>query len=181
MIATGRSRYADGMRGSPRTIDAACAALWLAAVLSLVAVVGSPPPVAFAEPSSPAAEQVRQPVTTAPSADSEFNRGVRARLAQDWPTAVDAFRGAIAQRAEFPEAWNELGFALRNQGRYTESLQAYDEALRLRPNFPEALEYLGEAYVKLGRLEDARRVLERLRPLDAGRAQELAEVIQKGS
>src|SRR5262249_7962281 len=75
---------------------------------------------------------------------------------------------------------NELGFALRNQGRYTESLQAYDEALRLRPNFPEALEYLGEAYVKLGRLEDARRVLERLQPLDDGRAQELAEVIQKG-
>src|SRR5262247_2521 len=160
---------------------ARASALRLAAVLSLVAVVGSPPPVAFAEPSSPAAEQVRQPVTTAPSADSEFNRGVRARLAQDWPTAVDAFRGAIAQRAEFPEAWNELGFALRNQGRYTESLQAYDEALRLRPNFPEALEYLGEAYVKLGRLEDARRVRERLRPLDAGRAQELAEVIQKGS
>jgi cytochrome c-type biogenesis protein CcmH/NrfG len=154
MIANGRSRYADGMRGSLRTIDAASAALRLAAVLSLVAaVVGSPPPVAFAEPSSPAAEQVRQPVTTAPSADSEFNRGVRARLAQDWPTAVDAFRGAIAQRAEFPEAWNELGFALRNQGRYAESLQAYDEALRLRPNFPEALEYLGEAYVKLGRLE----------------------------
>ena len=80
----------------------------------------------------------------------------------------------------FPEAWNELGFALRNQGRYPESLQAYDEALRLRPNYPEALEYLGEAYVKLGQLDDARRVLDRLRPLDAGRARELAEVIQKG-
>jgi tetratricopeptide (TPR) repeat protein len=178
----GRSRYPDGMRGSSRIIGVAFGALRLVAVLGVVAVGGPPaPPVAFAEPSSPAAEQVRQPVTTSPGADSEFNRGVRARLAQDWPTAVDAFRGAISQRAEFPEAWNELGFALRNQGRYTESLQAYDEALRLRPNFPEALEYLGEAYVKLGRLEDARRVLERLRPLDAGRAQELAEVIQKGS
>src|SRR5439155_714167 len=68
----------------------------------------------------------------------------------------------------------------RNDGRYPESLQAYDEALRLRPNYPEALEYLGEAYVKLGRLDDARRVLDRLRPLDTGRAKELAEVIQKG-
>jgi tetratricopeptide (TPR) repeat protein len=180
MIVARRLRYPDDMRGSSRIIEAAFAALQLVAVLSIVAVGGTPGPAAFAEPSSPAADPVRQPVTT-PSADSEFNRGVRARLAQDWPTAVDAFRGAIAQRAEFPEAWNELGFALRNQGRYTESLQAYDEALRLRPNFPEALEYLGEAYVKLGRLEDARRVLERLRPLDAGRAQELAEVIQKGS
>ena len=181
MILAGRSRYPDVMRGSS-IMDAASVMLRLVAVLSVVAVGDVPGPRgAFAEPSSPAADQVRQPVNTSPGADSEFNRGVRARLAQDWPTAVDAFRGAIAQRAEFPEAWNELGFALRNQGRYTESLQAYDEALRLRPNFPEALEYLGEAYVKLGRLEDARRVLERLRPLDAGRAQELAEVIQKGS
>ena len=181
MSATVRSRYPVGMHSSCGTRCGASVASRLAAALSLAAVVCAPAPAALAEPSSPAAEQVRQPVTTAPSADSEFNRGVRARLAQDWPTAVDAFRGAIAQRAEFPEAWNELGFALRNQGRYTESLQAYDEALRLRPNFPEALEYLGEAYVKLGRLEDARRVLERLRPLDAGRAQELAEVIQMGS
>jgi tetratricopeptide (TPR) repeat protein len=181
MSATARSRYPDGMRGSWGTRSGASAALRLAAALSVATVLCATAPGALAEPSSPAAEQVRQPVTTTPSADSEFNRGVRARLAQDWPTAVDAFRGAIGQRADFPEAWNELGFALRNQGRYAESLQAYDEALRLRPNFPEALEYLGEAYVKLGRLEDARRVLERLRPLDAGRAQELAEVIQKGS
>jgi len=133
-----------------------------------------------AEPSSnPAVDQVRQPTVT-PSAESEYDRGVRARLSKDWKVAVEAQRSALALRPAFPEAWNELGFALRNQGRYPESLQAYDEALRLRPNFPEALEYLGEAYVKLGRLDDARRVLDRLRPLDRGRAQELAEVIEKG-
>jgi tetratricopeptide (TPR) repeat protein len=137
------------------------------------------PSATLAEPSSPAADPIRQPPAK-PSAESEYNRGVRARLAKDWPTAVDAFRGAITYRAEFPEAWNELGYALRNQGRYAESIKAYDEALRLRPNYPEALEYLGEAYVKLGRLDDARRVLEQLRPLDAKMATELSEVIQKG-
>jgi hypothetical protein len=36
------------------------------------------------------------------------------------------------------------------------------------------------AYVKLGRLDDARRVPERRRPLDAARARELDEVIAKG-
>jgi len=149
-------------------------ALGLAVALS--ALIPSP---GLTEPSAPAAGQVRQPTST-PSAESEYNRGVRGRLAKDWKTAVEAFQASVALRPAFPEAWNELGFALRNQGRYTESLQAYDEALRLRPNFPEALEYLGEAYVKLGRLDDARRVLDRLRPLDAGRAQELAEVIQNG-
>ncbi len=98
----------------------------------------------LADPSSPAVEQRREPPSVA-SADSEYNRGIRARVAKDW-----------------------------------KALRAYDEALRLKPNFPEALEYLGEAYVKMGRLEDARRVLERLRPLDSARAQELAEVIQHG-
>jgi tetratricopeptide (TPR) repeat protein len=137
------------------------------------------PSATFAEPSTPSADPVRQP-PAAPSAESEYNRGVRARLAKDWPTATDAFRGAIKYRAAFPEAWNELGYALRNQGRYAESIKAYDEALRLRPNYPEALEYLGEAYVKVGRLDDARQILERLRPLDAKMAKELAEVIEKG-
>ncbi len=131
----------------------------------------------FADPSSPAVEERRQSPFEA-SAASEYNRGIRARVAKNWKTAETAFRRAISFKAAFPEAWSELGYALRNQGRYAESLQAYDEALRLRPDFPEALEYLGEAYVKLGRLDDARRVLERLQALDAGRARELAEVIK---
>src|SRR5260370_35930066 len=80
----------------------------------------------------------------------------------------------------YPEAWNGLGHALRNQGKYPESLKAYDEALRLRPDYPDALEYLGEAYVKLGRLDDARRLLDRLRPLDGERARELPEAIARG-
>ena len=115
----------------------------------------------------------------APSADQEYGRGIAARNAKDWPAAAGAFRKAVDLRPAYPEAWNELGYALRNQGKYADSLKAYDEALRLRPNFPEALEYLGEAYVKLGRMDDARKTLERLKPLDAGRAGELAEVIAK--
>jgi tetratricopeptide (TPR) repeat protein len=115
------------------------------------------------------------------TAEDEFNRGLRARTAKDWNSAAAAFRRAVELKPGYAEAWNGLGHALRNQGKYAESLKAYDEALRLRPNFSEALEYLGEAYVKLGRLDDARRVLDRLKPLDAGRAKELAEAIDKGT
>jgi tetratricopeptide (TPR) repeat protein len=165
----------SGMQGS-RGHRSALRVIVLGVVLAASPLSAS---VARAEPSSPSADPVRQPTAT-PSAESEYDRGVRARLSRDWKTAVEAQKSALTMRPAFPEAWNELGFALRNQGRYPESLEAYDEALRLRPNFPEALEYLGEAYVKLGRLDDARRVLDRLRPLDRGRAQELAEVIAKG-
>ena len=60
-------------------------------------------------------------------------------------------------------------------------MTAYREALRLRPAYPQALEYLGEAYVQLGRLAEAREVLERLRPLDAKEAAELAQAIAKAT
>jgi tetratricopeptide (TPR) repeat protein len=147
--------------------------------LSVAAMALVPSP-ALADPSSPAVEERRQSPAVA-DADTEYNRGVRARVVKDWATAVRAFRQTVALRGDFPDAWNELGYALRNQGHYAESLDAYHEALRLRPDFPEALEYLGEAYVKLGRLADARRILDRLRPLDPERARELSEEIAKGT
>jgi tetratricopeptide (TPR) repeat protein len=152
----------------------------LALILFVVAAGGAAPAVARADPSEPSVAERRQAVAE-DNADSEYNRGVRARVALDWTGAVGAFRQALALRADFADAWNELGYALRNQGRYPESLDAYHEALRLRPDFPEALEYLGEAYVKMGRLDDARGVLARLRLLDAHRADELAEEIAKAN
>ena len=110
----------------------------------------------------------------------EYARGVAATRDE----GVERRRGRLqpggGDEPGYPEAWNGLGFALRNQGKYAESLKAYDQALRLRPDYPDALEYLGEAYVKLGRLEDARRVLERLTPLDRERARELSEAIARG-
>src|SRR2546428_11581245 len=149
--------------------------IWWMTLRSLGAVLAGGPVLACMTNPAPAPAVKRAPA--APSAEEEYGRGLRARSARDWSAAAGAFRKAVELRPGYAEAWNGLGYALRNQGKYVESIQAYDEALRLRPEFPEALEYLGEAYVKLGRLEDARRLLARLRPLDAGRARELAEVI----
>ena len=151
--------------------------------LSLTAALASgvlAPEAARPEPSSPAVEE-RRPSPAVTDAEGEYNRGLRARVARDWTEAVSAFRQALALRSDFADAWNELGYAFRNQGRYPESLDAYHEALRLRPDFPEALEYLGEAYIKMGRLDDARRVLDRLRPLDTHRADELADEIAQAN
>jgi len=110
--------------------------------------------------------------------EQQYVQGVAATRAKEWSVAAAAFAKAVELKPTYAEAWNGLGYALRNQGKYAESLKAYTEALRLRPNYPEALEYLGEAYVKMGRLDDARRVLDRLKPLDAGRAQELADALR---
>jgi tetratricopeptide (TPR) repeat protein len=126
---------------------------------------------------APVAPRVRTPVAPR-SAEADYNAGLRAKAARQYAAAVSLFQRAVDARPDFPEAWNELGFALRQTGKYEEALAAYDRALNLRPDFPEAMEYLGEAYVKLGRLDDARAVLERLKRLDVARAQELDEVIR---
>lgn len=111
--------------------------------------------------------------------EQRYVQGVTATRAGEWSVAAAAFAKAVELQPTYAEAWNGLGYALRHQGKYAESLKAYDAALRLRPDYPEALEYLGEAYVEMGRLDDARRVLDRLKPLDASRAGELAEAIAK--
>ena len=148
------------------------AALVAGLVLLLLSVVP-----ALAE-MTPAPPKSRMP--PAPSAEGEYARGVAATKSKEWSVAEAAFGRAVEMKADYAEAWNGLGYALRNQGKYPASLKAYDEALRLKPDYPDALEYLGEAYVKMGRIEDARRVLERLRPLDGERARELSEAIAKG-
>lgn len=145
----------------------------IAAALGLALVAGAG--CAFADATAPAPIAPSTPAGS--TADDELNRGLRAATAKDWLAAEAAFRKVTQMAPGSAEAWNGLGHALRQQGRYAPSLQAYDEALRLKPDFPEALEYVGEAYVKLGRMDDARRVLDRLRPLDAARATELAKLI----
>jgi Flp pilus assembly protein TadD len=143
----------------------------LALALTALVAVG-----AGADPSPTVPAPSRAPEAP-PSAEEIYHGGLRARASKDWKAAVGAFRRATELKPRFPEAWNELGYALHNLGQYQESVRAYDEALRQRPNFPEALEYLGEVYVKMGRKDDARKILDRLRPLDAERARELAAVI----
>jgi tetratricopeptide (TPR) repeat protein len=119
------------------------------------------------------------PESPAPSISPElrYNDGLARARARDWRGAETAYRDALRAKPALAEAWNGLGYALRNQGKYEESLRAYHEALRLRPDYPEALEYLGEAYVQMGRLDEARRLLERLRQLNAPEADDLARAI----
>jgi Flp pilus assembly protein TadD len=114
------------------------------------------------------------------SGEAKYNEGLAFTRAQDWQRAEISYRAAITLKPELPEAWNELGHALKRQGRLEESIPAYEQALRLRPKYPQALEYLGEAYVLLGRLGDARALHARLQPLDPKLAQQLASAIDSG-
>ena len=144
-------------------------ALLLVAGARFVTAAGSAPVVV---PKAPAGAQ--------PTAEARYNAGIALGAKQDWSGAEVAYRDAIRLKSDFPEAWNGLGHALKSQKRYDESVRAYEEALRLRPEYPQALEYLGEAYVQMGKTADAKRILERLKPLDAAQAATLERTIGGG-
>ena len=150
--------------------------IWLVA-LALVVSASSIASGAEDGPVAVPAPRAGAPAKAVPP-EARYNAGQELAKRRDWKGAEAAYREAIHGRAGFPEAWNGLGYVLRHQGRYEESVRAYDEALRLRPDYPAALEYLGEAYVKMGRMTDARRLLERLRGLNAAEeASDLAKAI----
>ncbi|MGA3065702.1 MAG: tetratricopeptide repeat protein [Tepidisphaeraceae bacterium] len=64
--------------------------------------------------------------------------------------AEDFFRRAIAAKADYVEAYNNLGIALRAQRRFSESIEACAMALRLRPDDPDILHNLGGVYRDAG-------------------------------
>lgn len=152
------------MRASSAGILVGVGLLWWTGT---VAADGPTPP--------PASRGVASPV------ERHFQAGRDAQARKDWRRAAEAYEAAIKLQEAFPEAWNGLGYALRQQGRYPEAVRAYERALALRPDYAEALEYLGEAYVKMGRLDDARRMLRRLEPLDAKEAARLRATIERAA
>ena len=69
--------------------------------------------------------------------------------------AVDAFKKALRLKADYPEAHNNLGNALKDQGRLDEALDAYLSALRLKPDYAEAHNNLGIALKDQGRWNES--------------------------
>ncbi|MCZ6766214.1 MAG: alkaline phosphatase family protein [bacterium] len=57
---------------------------------------------------------------------------------------------------ENPDAHNNLGQRLQEQGKHVEAIEEFKKALAINPSFPAALNNLGVCYGKLRRYDDAR-------------------------
>jgi protein O-GlcNAc transferase len=75
---------------------------------------------------------------------------------------VAAYRRALELKPDYPEAHNNLGIALAEQGQLDEAMAAYRRALELKPDYPEAHNNLGNALK--GRRGPARRSHRRVSP-----------------
>lgn len=112
-------------------------------------------------------------------AKEAFEEGLKYTNAKAYDKAIPLYEKAIKLKPQFPEAYNQLGHALRETGKVDEGIAAYKKALEQRPDFVQAHEYLGVAYLKKGDREAAMREYEILKKLDPKEAQELWEEIEK--
>src|SRR3989440_7883428 len=111
----------DALVSEPRRVhapDATIAAMrWLVLGLGWLAMatvahaVGDPP--------------LRVPNDGAVSAQARFNEGRALAERRDWPAAERRYRDAIELDPALPEPWNGLGYALRQQRRWGESVKGY--------------------------------------------------------
>ncbi len=144
------------------------------AVFALLAAV------ALATPQTTFAMGSSDPAAGMPkAADPDFAEGRKAIDAKDWPKAVELFSKVVAKDEKNADAFNWLGYALRNQGDYPKAFAAYEKALGIDPRHKGAHEYIGEAYLKVNNVAKAEEHLKRLDSICTFGCAELTELKTK--
>lgn len=92
----------------------------------------------------------------------KLDKAERAINAGKYQDAIPILEEVVSTDPENADAYNYLGFALRNLGDYVRSKTYYDKALEIDPKHKGANEYLGELYLKLDQPDKAKAQLARL-------------------
>jgi tetratricopeptide (TPR) repeat protein len=93
--------------------------------------------------------------------------------------AIDAYRQAIKIRPDYAEAFNNLGKAYGRLGRFAEAIEAFTQAVKIQPDYADAHFVLGFTYLNTGDKSSALEEYKILKTLDAEKAGELFNLINK--
>jgi Flp pilus assembly protein TadD len=88
--------------------------------------------------------------------DTELEKAKTAIARKDWTAAQAVLEPYTVNNPRSADGFNLLGYSLRNQKKYDDSLVAYKQALTLDPKHKGAHEYIGIAYVQMGKLDKAK-------------------------
>ncbi len=88
--------------------------------------------------------------------DAELEKAEAAVTRKDWAAAQAVLEPYTVNNPRNADGFNLLGYSLRNQKKYDESLVAYKQALTLDPQHRGAHEYIGMAYIQMGQLDKAK-------------------------
>ncbi len=88
--------------------------------------------------------------------DTELEKAKTAIARKDWAAAQAVLEPYTVNNPRSADGFNLLGYSLRNQKKYDDSLVAYKQALTLDPKHKGEHEYIGIAYVQMGQLDKAK-------------------------
>jgi len=115
-----------------------------------------------ATPPMPAYAAFNEPSEAAPVRDDDYNNGVKAVKAENWPQAIAHLESAAKKHPRSADVHNLLGYAHRKNGNLERSFTHYQRALDLDPEHRGAHEYIGEAWLMRGDATKARSHLNEL-------------------
>ena len=97
--------------------------------------------------------------------NAQYTRAVKFLEKESYKKAEKALKAYTKSTPEDTDGWNLYAFTNRKLGNYDKAENYYLKALELDPNNKSALEYQGELFVELGRLDEAKNNLEKLKLL----------------
>src|SRR5262249_29274852 len=98
----------------------------------LVAMLGE----AAADPPRASVHEVKE--------DPKYVEGVQAVKRRDYPAAIRCFEDVVARDDRNANAYNWLGYSIRQSGDATRAIPVYEKALAIDPKHKGAHEYIGE-------------------------------------
>ncbi len=100
------------------------------------------------------------------------------KAAKQYRKVIKTQRRAYNLDHRLYQALNELGYAYRKTGDYTNALAAYNTALKIRPDFLQAIEYRAEAMMALGYFEETKKAYIHLFRRDTDLAEQLMHAME---
>ncbi|HKR21363.1 MAG TPA: tetratricopeptide repeat protein, partial [Pyrinomonadaceae bacterium] len=111
------------------------------------------------------------------SAAAQYNFGLALFKTGDYERSVIASAKALELKPNWADAYNNLGLAYAGLKRWEEAARAYREAVRIVPNYAGAYFNLGIAVLRMGQLDLADQLVEKLKPMDWAHQARLAHEI----
>jgi protein O-GlcNAc transferase len=94
-----------------------------------------------------------------PDVKTSFSLGNLHFAQNEFSSAAIAYRQALALRPEAIPIYNNLGYALQQQGLFDEAIIYYQKALELKPDFTEAQANLGNVLHAQGKLSSQQKLI----------------------
>ncbi len=137
---------------------------------------------AFSGTTAFAAGSSSRPVQDKRPGVSQYNSGVKLMKKGKFENAQMKFEAALAKNPNMAEAHNNLGYALRKQGKenYAKALEHYDRAIDLDAKLAEAYMYRGVLHMLMGNEDKALNDHRTLTKLDRKLADALQAAIASG-